>query len=208
MGFVVNTTIDDELQRKGATVQVIKPQQDFLKALAGVKVTEYPTSGDLFKLLNDATGKTQFIYFYCHAESALPGAPGGVDASKILLSDGPVTLEDLKLAAPLSSPSLDSCPLVFLNACESAELSPYLYDGLVPYLIAKGARGVIGTEVNTPALFAAEFAQAFLTQFIAGDQPLGELLLQLRRTYLNEKNNVMGLVYALHSGAGVVVRRG
>ncbi len=31
-------------------------------------------------------------------------------------------------------------PVVFLNACQSAELSPYLYDGLVPYFIARGAR--------------------------------------------------------------------
>ncbi|MBC8160423.1 MAG: CHAT domain-containing protein [Roseiflexaceae bacterium] len=207
MAFVVNTTIDDELKRKGATVEVIKPQQAFLQQLAGVKVREYPNGSDLVRLLKDGTGTTQLIYFYCHAESGLPGEAGGVDASRVMLSDGWITLKDLKRAAPLSGDNMQSCPLVFLNACESAELSPYLYDGLVPYLIAKGARGVVGTEVNTPALFAAEFAKTFLERFTGGGQPLGELLLQMRREYLNGKNNVMGLVYALHSGAEVVVRR-
>ena len=208
MAFVLNNTIDAELLRKGATTKVIEPQQNFLKTLAGVTVTEYPNSSDLFRLLRDTAGKTQLIYFYCHAESAQPGVAGGIDASKVVLSDGPVTLNDLKRAVPNDGPSMQSCPLVFLNACESAELSPLLYDGLVPFLISRGARGVLGTEVNTPALFAAEFAQAFLTRFLAGDQPLGDLLLQMRRDYRDTKNNLMGLVYALHSGADVVVRRG
>ena len=78
---------------------------------------------------------------------------------------------------------------------------------MVPYLINRGIRGVLGTEVDTPALFAAEFAQVLLERFVAGDAPLGEVLLALRRHYLFDKNNVMGLVYALHSSGDVVVRR-
>lgn len=209
IGFVVNTTIDDELHQKGLQVDVIKPQQEFLRQLPGVKVSEYATKADLISLLRSTQPGPQLLYFYCHAESALPSDPGGVDASQLILSDGPVTLKDLKRLAALSKTeeSLQSAPLVFINACESAELSPYFYDGLVPYLIAKGARGVLGTEVNTPALFAAEFARLLLQRFAAGGQPIGELLLDLRREYLMDKNNVMGLVYALHSGAQVVVQR-
>jgi hypothetical protein len=78
----------------------------------------------------------------------------------------------------------------------------------VPYLITKGARGVIGTEVDTPALFAAEFAKDFITRFVAGGQKLGDLLLDMRREYLLNQNNVMGLVYALHSSGEIYVNRG
>ena len=78
----------------------------------------------------------------------------------------------------------------------------------MPYLIAKGARGVLGTEVDTPALFAAEFAQEFLKRFVAGGQALGGLLLDMRREYLAGKNNVMGLVYALYSSGDIIVHRG
>lgn len=59
----------------------------------------------------------------------------------------------------------------------------------------------------TPALFAAEFAKEFLKRFIAGGKPLGELLLEMRREYLEQKNNISGLVYALYSSGDVVVRR-
>lgn len=99
-------------------------------------------------------------------------------------------------------------PLVFINACrQSAELSPYLYAGLVPAMIQRGARGVIGTEVDTPALFAAEFAQQFIERFSKGDMPIGQLLLDLRKEYLTTKNNVMPLLYALHSSGEIVVKR-
>ena len=206
-GFVLNTTIDAELANKGFNTQVVQPQRDFLQTLPGVTVSEYPNSTDLYGLLKNPDTLEQVLYFYCHAESNLPGVPGGVDSSKVYLSDTAVNLRDLKRNAPQSGPPLKSAPLVFLNACESAELSPYLYDGLVPYLINRGIRGVLGTEVDTPALFAAEFAQVLLERFVAGDVPLGEVLLELRRHYLFDKNNVMGLVYALHSSGDVVVRR-
>ncbi len=206
LGFVCNTTIDDDLKRNGFA-PAVAPQASFLQSLAGVQVNTYTTTTDLYALLNNPDVATQLLYFYCHAESVLPSEAGGVDASRVILSDGPATLEDLNIYAGADGAPLKQAPLVFLNACQSAELSPYLYDGLVPYLIAKGARGVLGTEVDTPALFAAEFAQTFLQRFVAGDQPLGELLLDLRREYLTEKNNVMGLVYALYSSGDVVVTR-
>jgi len=96
---------------------------------------------------------------------------------------------------------------VFLNCCQSAELSPYLYDGLVPYLITRGARGVVGTEVDTPALFAAEFAKLFIQRFVVGGERLGDVLLALRREYLYQRQNVMGLVYSLYSSGDVQVVR-
>ena len=111
------------------------------------------------------------------------------------------------MRARTSGPALAAAPLIFLNACESAELSPYLYDGLMPYFIARGARGMIGTEVETPALFAAEFAKEFLKRFIAGGITLGELLRNMRVEYLEQKNNIMGLVYALYSSGEVVIQR-
>jgi len=200
--FLANTTIDDQLG-----IPVIQEQRDFVQTLQGATVTQYTNKQEFFTLLRNADTPTQLLYIYCHAMSNLPGEKGGVAGSKLLLSDGAVTLDDLNMRAPIRGPIMKAAPLVFLNACQGAELSPYLYDGLVPYLIARGARGVIGTEVDTPALFAAEFAKEFLTKFIAGDTTLGDLLLEMRRKYVLEKNNVMGLVYALYSSGDVVVQR-
>jgi len=97
--------------------------------------------------------------------------------------------------------------LLFLNACESVELSPYLYDGILPFMIARGVRGMIGTESEIPALFAAEFAKEFMQRFTAGGAPLGKLLLNLRCEYLHNKNNVLGLLYALYCSGDILIHR-
>lgn len=89
-------------------------------------------------------------------------------------------------------------PLVFINACESAELSPLFYGGFMPYFTTKGARGMIGTESDVPALFAAAWARSFFDQFLRGEKSLGQIFLDLRRQFFYEHNNILGLLYALY----------
>jgi CHAT domain len=137
----------------------------------------------------------QLLYFYCHASSKSL-SQGGPDASALVFSDGKLTLGDLAVFAPTET-LLKGSPLIFINACESAELSPLFYDGFVPYFMAKGARGVIGTECLTPALFAAEWAERFFDEFLKG-KPVGEIFLNLRQTFYKEHNNLLGLLYALY----------
>src|SRR3546814_19060302 len=68
----------------------------------------------------------------------------------------------------------------------------------------KGARGVIGTECRMPAQFAAQWADAFFDALLAG-QPLGETVLALRRGFLSEHGNPLGLLYGLHCNADTQV---
>lgn len=136
------------------------------------------------------------MYFYCHAESTGLTDPGGPDTSCLVLTDARITLGDLNLDAPTTTQICGS-PLVFINACESAEMSPAFYDGFVPYFMAKGARGVVGTESRMPALFAAAWAKRFFERFLDGE-PLGEAFLGLRREFLEEHGNPLGLLYAVH----------
>jgi CHAT domain len=201
IAFVCNNGIDTQFGQP-----IVQGQRDAFNALPGVSVKDYASTQDFINLMKDPNAPP-LIYFYCHAVSKFPDEDGGVDDSKIALTDAKIALRDLKVKVRTSLPPLLKAPLVFLNACESAELSPYLYDGLMPFMIARGVRGMIGTEVETPALFAAEFAKDFIKRFAAGGQPLGDLLLEMRCEYLEQKNNVMGLVYALYSSADVVVQR-
>jgi hypothetical protein len=203
MAFVCNNGIDTQFGQP-----IVQGQRDAFNQLPGVSVKDYPTTQDLVTLLKGPDGPP-LIYFYCHAVSKLPDDPNNasVEDSKVSLTDGPISVGDMKRKVRTSLPPLNQAPLVFLNACESAELSPYLYDGLMPYLVARGVRGMIGTEVETPALFAAEFAKEFLKRFVAGGAPLGDLLRDMRCEYVDQKNNVMGLVYALYSSGDVTVRR-
>ncbi|HEX4233645.1 MAG TPA: CHAT domain-containing protein [Caldimonas sp.] len=151
---------------------------------------------DIVRALADASTDDQIVYFYCHAVSVGLDGPGGPDASTLELTDAKISLAELALDAPTSTP-LRGKPLVFLNACESAELSPAFYDGFVPYFMAKGARGVVGTQCQTPALFAATWAERFFDRFLGGD-PLGEVFLDLRREFLQSHGNPLGLLYAVH----------
>ena len=141
----------------------------------------------------------QIAYFYCHAVSKNL-AEGGAGASILQMgANQNVTLDDFLLSAPLEV-RLPGAPLVFINACESAELSPLFYNGFMPYFVDKGARGMIGTECPVPALFALDWAGKFFDQFLAG-KPLGQIFLDLRRDYFFNHNNVLGLLYALYCDA-------
>ena len=103
--------------------------------------------------------------------------------------------------------SLPGNPLVFINACESGELRPEFYDGFIPYFMAKGARGVVGTECKTPAIFASEWALRFFPRFLDGE-PLGDLFLELRREFHTKHGNPLGLLYNVYCDADTRIQPG
>jgi hypothetical protein len=163
----------------------------------GVQVAVRHTRQAVVQALADSATADQILYFYCHAVSKTLAEGGGPDDSTLVLTgDERLTLKELNLLAPARQ-ALPGAPLVFINACQSAELSPLFYDGFVPYFMAKGARGVIGTECDTPAVFAAEFARRFFAHFLAG-KSLGQALLDLRREFYYDHHNLLGLLYALY----------
>jgi hypothetical protein len=191
----VNAGIDAQLG-----IAVVADQETYWAATKAkrprIGLTSRSTRDDVLHALADAATDDQIVYFYCHAESAGLADPGGPDASTLVLTDARISLAELALDAPTSTP-LRGKPLVFLNACESAELSPAFYDGFVPYFMAKGARGVVGTQCKTPALFAAEWAKRFFERFLGG-AALGDVFLDLRREFLQSHGNPLGLLYAVH----------
>ncbi|MFH8249946.1 CHAT domain-containing protein [Microbacterium sp. B2969] len=133
------------------------------------------------------------LYLYCHAVASSTDPD---DSYLVLSDDERVSLGRLAVYAPIED-QLTSHPLVFVNACESGELSPGFYDGFVPYFLAKGARGVIGTESKVPARFASEWGMAFFDRLFSGE-PLGEAVLGLRRDFLEKHGNPLGLLYGVH----------
>jgi hypothetical protein len=215
LGFVYGFRPDrredkQEIERQ----QLIERQRHFFRELPGLVMSEYPNRQSLFALLNDPIASPHIIYFYCHAvshglgEFSFPGEATGVAQSRLILSDGDVTLFDLQRRAPDRLPPLKQAPLIFLNACESAKLGPYLYDGLVPYMLSRGARGVLGTESEIPISFAAEFGEELISRLVAGEATLGEIVLQLRQEYVSKKRNLLGLVYTLYGSTDIIVDRG
>ena len=191
----VNKDIDDQMGQPIIQRQ-IDEWQKLSQGNSNIRVEVRSDAVDVMTALNDGEAVDQILYFYCHAESYNLDEmdKGGADMSRLIMTGH----EDLTLRRmSRNRTSLVGQPLVFINACESAELSPEFYDGFVPYFVSKGARGVIGTECETPALFAEEWAKRFFPRFLAG-QPLGQIFLDLRREFYNNHNNIMGLLYALY----------
>ncbi|MFZ6029309.1 MAG: CHAT domain-containing protein [Chloroflexota bacterium] len=196
VGLNVNGDIDKDM---GAPL--IGSQLNYWQTLqangARVSLVTRQTADEVTRALANPDTPDQVLYFYCHGISQDVDESGGVSKSRLVLSGhGSLTLDDLNLFAPPDD-QLRSAPLVFINACESAQLSPLVYDGFVPYFMSKGARGVIGTEVETPALFAVHWAERFFDRFLRGET-LGEIFLALRKEFLEQHHNVMGLLYALY----------
>lgn len=140
----------------------------------------------------------QLLYFYGHAVTPPADDPAGPDGAALSFADQRrVSLRDLRLRDPQNR-QFPGQPLVFINACESAELSPLFYGGFMPYFTSKGARGMIGTECEVPAVFAAEWARRFFQRFLYQEQSVGRTFLDLRREFYRQHNNLLGLLYALY----------
>jgi hypothetical protein len=192
----INEGIDVEMKSP-----LVKDQRTYWSSAAQqhkrLRLTSRTTRAEVLQALGGMPEDDQIAYFYCHADSAALGAVSGPGGSYLVMSNKErITLDDLVVEAP-KSVQLAGNPLVFINACESAQLSPVFYDGFVPYFMAKGARGVVGTECNMPALFAAEWARRFFERFLHGES-IGDAFFALRREFLEQHRNPLGLLYAVY----------
>lgn len=118
------------------------------------------------------------------------------DRSWIELSYGKLYLDQLYDEI---DEKLKSHPLVFLNMCESAQVTPSLTDSFIDFFLDRGAIGVIGTECSMSLEFAHPFAKKFLTAVLSGEK-VGHALLDARRYFLDYKNP-LGLAYTLFGSA-------
>ncbi len=179
--------------------QFTTAQEQFVRTkLGGVQVNVVRGSAAVQQALA-APIDAGLLYFYCHGDHVGDEAASTLLASEsALLFGGPDHLRIVDLrnlpAAPLARR-----PLVFLNACEGGTQDAFFYDGFMPFFIREQlARGFIGTEVKAPQLLAHEFAMLFLTQFAQG-RPVGQILWDLRRKYLDENHNILAFNYTLYS---------
>jgi hypothetical protein len=187
--------IDGEAEARGITKKVVGEQVEFwsrLKASGSVDLIVRGSSDELIEELRNHSMSERLIYFYCHASARM-----GNSKPSVTLGDGKRLSTDELSKAEGKITSLTSAPLVFINACDSAELSPFFYDDFLNFFVSRGARGAIGTECKIPALFGTEWAKRFFTHFLPG-KSLGELFLNLRREFYFEHNNLLGLAYALY----------
>jgi len=124
--------------------------------------------------------RASLIYFFCH------GA-----ASQLKFDDS----KSIFKPTHVMGASYPGWPIVFVNACDAADISPLSFLPFRTKFRSKKAAGLIAPSFPIPTLFAALFAKAFFARY-ANHEPVGEILLNLRRGLL-AKNNPLGLWYSL-----------
>jgi hypothetical protein len=144
----------------------------------------------------------QLVYIYCHGWR--DAADGGVTRPSLGVGhDERITAGDLG-AWGSTWPSTHWStvpPLVFINGCHTAELTPDALVSFVDIFSGLRAAGVIGTEVTLHQQIANEAAEHFLASFLAG-KPVGEALRIMRAQFL-KKGNLMGLAYTPYCSASL-----
>jgi HEAT repeat protein len=194
------------------------------RALVSTPPVERPST--FISLVQDRDPE-DILYFFTHGSTRRPASALGLDTAGLLLEvyrglpqavrDDPavraayeslaeegswlkLTYGKLKLGPLRGLAPGTIAPLVFLNACESAQLFPsFGDDSFVSFFLAWGARTVIGTECRMTVHFAYPFGEAVLDAVMDGI-PVGLALLRTRRSFI-EKRNPLGLAYTLYGSA-------
>jgi hypothetical protein len=99
----------------------------------------------------------------------------------------------------------ETSPLVFINGCHTAELTPEVLVNFVDSFIGVYAAGVIGTEILLHQKIANEAAEELLTAVNSKDKTgntvsVGEAIRLMRLHFLG-KGNLLGLAYTPYCSA-------
>jgi CHAT domain-containing protein len=134
------------------------------------------------------------IYFYCHCSVG--------DGNQPVLRFGSSAKRDDTLGRnDLSHRMLLDAPLVFANACTTAQSDPHMTSELEQAFFERGIRAFIGTETKVPTKLASKFAWLFFQFFYryADQEPIsaGEALAQARMFLWTQYRNIGGLFYSI-----------
>ncbi|MFF8956534.1 CHAT domain-containing protein [Streptomyces sp. NPDC014894] len=171
------------------------------------KFTERTTRAELLRALEEGRLDEQFMYFWCHGKFRTDD--GQSPCLVVRLTDGgEIDAYTVRGRPPVNGSEDSFRPLVMLNACYAGVPSGADLAHLGRALIERGARGVIGPQIEMPQVFAAEYALAFVTRYLEGEETAGEIAHALARRFADRYRNPLGFAYALHGGMDERLERG
>lgn len=179
-----------------------KELQDHVEELRGILHCGFPravlSEGEDKQTLRKLLGRDlPLVYFYCHG-NRLPGDPHtylGIGKDEALAAEDFIGWLAIWQRAEHRTVWDKVRPLIFINACHSAELQPEM---LVSYQDAfigsANATGIIGTEVKVDQGLAMELASRFFELFVEQRWTVDRALRRVRLEFLAD-GNLFGLVY-------------
>lgn len=206
MSINVDESLDEQFN-----VACVASQIDFFKLQPQLETEIRTTSADLCEALSGPDFVDRVLYFYCHGCGARDRNRLNLESPTITLTDGkPICHTDIQYWRR-GLGSLDSHPLVFINACQGGQMHTLFYKTLAIEFLKQEATGLIGSQIDVPALFAAEYAQRFFKRFSDWtDTPvrIGPLMRDLAWEFVRKECNPLGIAYSLYRGADCHVSRG
>ncbi len=193
-----------QIDRKALQGNVTGLRQAFAR-LPGIEVAE-AASKDLLKQL--ICTDLPVIYFLCHGERPRAGSRetflGIGNREHLTPADFIGWVQDAFLSRQIRV--WDQVrPLIFINACHSAELDPAALFNYIDAFVGMGhAAGVIGTEVKVSQQLAMEFARCFFDELLSPGVTVGMAMRHARLAFL-AKGNLFGLDYTPYCWADLTV---
>jgi hypothetical protein len=193
---------------QNALRQHVSRLQAAIARLPGVTVDEATDKARLRELISR---DLPLIYFLCHGERPTAGSPETYLAIGNREWLTPADFAGWVQAAFLTRQTRiwDKVrPLVFINACHSAELDPAaLFNYIDAFVGGANAAGVIGTEVKVSQDLAMRFAQSFFDALLAPGATVAVALRRARLDFLAQ-GNVFGLNYTPYCWADLALTGG
>ncbi len=189
------------IDRKRLAEHVERLAATFASADGGLALHKAPTVGELRILIED---DLPILYFLCHGERNGKTTMLGMGKNERFSPQDLIGW--MEVAAKRKRYMwTDPRPLVFVNACGSAGITP---EDLVDYLrafVSKGqAAGFVGTEVRVEQSQAMELAQEFFAKLFESGGTVDSALRHVRNAFLAD-GNLFGLMYTPYCFADLSV---
>jgi hypothetical protein len=194
--IIVALSLDLDKQMTDAHLETIKEQ------LAQTLIVQKNSRATIHEALNKP--QLEIVYFYCHGgRITLPDNQGSIPYLKVgkneSISPSDITAWDDDWTKILPKHWESTSPLVFINGCHTAELTPEALVNFVDAFAGVDAAGVIGTEVLVHQQLANEMALEFLKRFVR-HKSVGRSMSEMRMHFLR-KGNLFGLAYTPYCSA-------
>jgi hypothetical protein len=143
----------------------------------------------------------RILYFYCHGRGSTSSGTVNLSVPHLVMTDDNVSAPDFQRWS--KGRILPTSPLIFINACQGGQMTTMFYESFAVELLKEGAVGLIGAQIDIPAVFASAYAHFLLEAFFAKDKGrvrLGPLMQEMNQKMLDIHNNPLGLAYSLYRG--------
>jgi hypothetical protein len=204
-GVIAGVNVDRNLDKQFSRAPSVAPVISMFQSTAAEAIVR-ESKDHLEQDLKSTHYGDHIMYFGCHG-TGVSSTNEPAKAYLRLTDRQPIRSTDFM--AWLAQTSLLSTPIVFVNACEGAQMSSLFYTAIGSVLIEKGANCLIGPQVEIPPAFAREYATTFFTQFntVAMNRSdpeslvrAGDIFQRLAHDGIAVRKNPLGLVMSLYRG--------